>query len=168
MFLDLFKEQGIVFFGFFYFRVIYVLFFFDFLQKEYFKNEFDFLWLLEGWCIEIRKKIKKKKKVIVEYGMELWMIDSEDEGEGDFREKFIKKIYGNCFVSGEFLDLIMGFKYSDGYLQYNLIYLSDEYFDVYVFVFVYLYLYYLFIINYMNLKYFSELLRFVMVFEVIK
>lgn len=84
------------------------------------------------------------------------MIDSEDEGEEGVWEKFIKKIYENCFVKGEILDLIIGFKFSDGYLQNSLINFSGEYFDVYVFVCVYFYLYYFFIMNNENLKYFSE------------
>lgn len=41
----------------------------------------DFLrvYLFEGWFINVRRKNKKKKKVIVGYGIELWFIDSEGE-----------------------------------------------------------------------------------------
>lgn len=168
MSLDLFKEQGTALSGPSYFRVIYVLFFFDFLQKEHFKNEFDSPRPLEGRRTEIRKKTKKKKKVIVEHGTELWMTDSEDEGEGDSREKSIKKTHGNCFVSGELLDLTTGPKYSDGYLQHNLIHPSGEYSDVHAFALAHPHLYYSSITNHMNSKHFSELSRPVTAPEVTK
>lgn len=136
--------------------------------KEHFKNEFDSPRPLEGRRTEIRKKTKKKKKVIVGHGTELWMTDSEDEGEGDSREKSIKKTHGNCFVSGELLDLTTGPKYSDGYLQHNLIHPSGEYSDVHAFALAHPHLYYSSITNHMNSKHFSELSRPVTAPEVTK
>lgn len=129
------------------------------VQKEHFKNEFVSPRPLEGRRTEIRKKTKKKKKVIVGYGTELWLTDSEDEGEEKAQEKSIKKTHGNCFVSGEILDLTTGPKYSDGYLQHNLINPSGEYSDVHAFALAHPHLYHSSITHHAHSKHFSELAR---------
>lgn len=89
------------------------------------------------------------------YGTELWLTDSEDE-EDEAKNKSIKKTHGNCFVSGEILDLTTGPKYSDGYLQNNLIDPSGEYSDVHAFALAHPHLYHSSITNHVNSKRFSE------------
>lgn len=126
-------------------------------QKEHFKNEFDAPRPLEGRRTEIRKKAKKKKKVIVGHGTELWLTDSEDEDAEDAKTNMsITKTHGNCFVSGEVLDLTTGPKYSDGYLQHNLRDPNGEYSDVHAFALAHPHLYYSSIANHVNAKHFSE------------
>lgn len=127
--------------------------------REHFRNEFAPPRVLEGRHTDVRKKTKRKKKVVVGRGTELWMTDSEDEGEEEPREKSIKKTHGNCFVKGEILDLTTGPKFSDGYLQNSLINPSGEYSDVHAFARAHPHLYYSSITNNENSKYFSELAR---------
>jgi len=126
--------------------------------KEHFKNEFDTPRPLEGRRSDIRKKVKQKKKVVVGHGTELWLTDSESEEEDDKEksEKSVKKTHGNCFASGELLDLTTSPKYSDGYLQHNLINPTGEYSDVHAFALAHPHLYYSSISNYVNSKHFSE------------
>lgn len=114
---------------------------------------------LEGRHTDVRKKTKKKKKIIVRHSTELWITDSEDEGEEEAREKSIKKTHGKCYVSGEVLDLTTGPKYSDGYLQNSLVNPSGEYSDVHAFARAHPHFYYSSITNHVNSKHFSELAR---------
>lgn len=129
-----------------------------FTQKEHFKNEFDTPRPLEGRRSDIRKKVKQKKKVVVGHGTELWLTDSEGEEEDDKEksEKSVKKTHGNCFASGELLDLTTSHKYSDGYLQHNLINPTGEYSDVHAFALAHPHLCYSSIANHVNSKRFSE------------
>lgn len=141
-------------------NVIFVLFSvlvlpFFLSQKEHFKNKFHSPRPMEGRRTDIRKKAKKKKKVIVGHDTELWLTDSEGEGE-DPKEKSIKKTHGGYLASEELLDLTTGPKFSDGYLQNSLINPSGEYSDEHAFARAHPHLYYSSIVNYVNSKHFSE------------
>ena len=130
----------------------------SFKQKEHFKNQLDSPNPLEGRRAQVKKKAaKRKKKVIVGHGTELWITDSEGEDE-ETAEKSdqVDKTHGSCFASREILDLTTGPRYSDGYLQHNLVNPNGEYSDVHAFALAHPHLYYSSITNHMNSKHFSE------------
>ncbi|XP_029200283.2 uncharacterized protein C7orf31-like isoform X1 [Acropora millepora] len=127
------------------------------LPREHFRSKFLSAHPLEGRLTNVRKKAKKKKKVIVGHGTELWLTDSEgEEEERDSQEKSIRKTHGHCFSSEEILDLNTGPKYSEGYLQQSLRNPDGEYSDVHAFALAHPHLYDSSITNHMNSKHFGE------------
>ncbi|XP_068740462.1 sperm-associated microtubule inner protein 4-like [Montipora capricornis] len=125
--------------------------------REHFTSEFLRAHPLEGRLTNVRRKNKKKKKVIVGHGTELWLTDSEgEEDEEGTQQRSIRRTHGQCFSSDELVDLMTGPKYSEGYLQKGLMNPSGEYSDVHAFALAHPHLYYSSITNHVNSKHLSQ------------